>query len=57
MSDTPRSDMPRIPFGDYALSRLIVGANPVNGGSHLSRFVNVQMKRYFTFERILAMCR
>jgi hypothetical protein len=37
------------------LSRLIVGANPINGGSHLSRFVNMQMKRYFTQERILSM--
>lgn len=57
MSETPRSDMPTIPFGDYTLSRLIVGANPINGGSHLSRFVNNQMKRYFTQERILEMLR
>ncbi|NLD74042.1 MAG: hypothetical protein GX649_15170 [Chloroflexi bacterium] len=51
----PGSDglpMPTIPFGPHRLSRLIVGANPVNGGSHLSRFVNHQMRRYFTGERI-----
>ncbi len=40
--------MPSIPFGPHSLSRLILGANPINGGSHLSRFVNQQMKRYFT---------
>ena len=57
MSENLRTAMPTIPFGDYALSRLIVGANPINGGSHLSRFVNNQMKRYFTLERILEMLR
>jgi len=45
--------LPTIPFGPYRLSRLILGANPINGGSHLSRFVNMQMKRYFTEERVL----
>lgn len=44
--------MPQIPFGKHSLSRLILGANPINGGSHLSRFVNQQMKRYFTPERV-----
>jgi len=44
--------MPHIPFGNYTVSRLILGANPINGGSHLSRFVNMQMRRYFTAERI-----
>ncbi|MBN1399212.1 MAG: hypothetical protein JXA74_00140, partial [Anaerolineae bacterium] len=47
--------MPTIAFGGYRLSRLIVGANPINGGSHLSRFVNQQMKRYFTPARVLEM--
>jgi len=49
VSDTLAS-LPQIPFGDVSLSRLILGANPMNGGSHLSRFVNNQMKRYFTPE-------
>jgi hypothetical protein len=44
--------MPQIEFGPYSLSRLILGANPINGGSHLSRFVNLQMKRFFTPDRI-----
>jgi len=45
-------DMPTIAFGQYTVSRLILGANPINGGSHLSRFVNRQMKRYFTPARV-----
>jgi hypothetical protein len=44
--------MPQISFGTHMVSRLILGANPINGGSHLSRFVNQQMRRYFTEERI-----
>jgi hypothetical protein len=45
--------MPQIAFGRYRLSRLIVGSNTINAGSHLSRFVNQQMRAYFTTERIL----
>jgi len=44
--------LPSVPFGPHRLSRLVAGANPLNGGSHLSRFVNLQMRRYFTPERI-----
>lgn len=44
--------MPQISFGTHTVSRLILGANPINGGSHLSRFVNQQMKRFFTDQRI-----
>jgi len=51
----PPVEMPCIAFGPHRLSRLILGANPINGGSHLSRFVNQQMKRYFTQERVLAL--
>ncbi len=47
--------LPTIPFGETELSRLILGANPINGGSHLSVFVNKQMKRYFTPERVQAL--
>jgi hypothetical protein len=52
MSDMPQVKMPQIALGTHAVSRLILGANPINGGSHLSRFVNQQMRRYFTEERI-----
>ena len=51
------STMPRIPFGKYALSRLIVGSNPVNSYSHNSRFLDLQMGRYFTRQRTLELLR
>ena len=46
--------LPRVAFGPHSVSRLIVGSNTINAGSHLSRFVNAQMRRYFTLERTLA---
>jgi hypothetical protein len=49
--------MPQISFGPHSVSRLIVGANPINGGSHLSRFANLQMREFFTEEQILAFLR
>ncbi|MHC4444372.1 MAG: hypothetical protein ACYTF1_22240 [Planctomycetota bacterium] len=45
--------LPQVPFGRYSLSRLICGANPFNGGSHLSVFVNREMRRYYRPEQIL----
>lgn len=52
----PRAcDMPTVPFGPTRVSRLIVGANPINAGSHLSTFVNRQMQRYFTPENVLGL--
>jgi len=57
MASLQNNALPTIPFGPYRLSRLILGANPINGGSHLSRFVNMQMKRYFTDDRIQALLR
>ena len=48
-----QAKLPLIKFGKYSLSRLICGANPFNGGSHLSVFVNHEMKRYYTPEQIL----
>jgi len=53
---TVRADqaaLPHIKFGKYSLSRLVCGANPFNGGSHLSVFVNQQMKEYYTPGQIL----
>jgi len=47
------SKLPLINFGKYSLSRLICGTNPFNGGSHLSVFVNHEMRRYYTPEQIL----
>ena len=45
--------LPQIQFGKYSISRLICGANPFNAGSHLSWFVNQEMRSYFTHEQIL----
>jgi len=45
--------IPRIKFGKHSLSRLICGTNPFNGGSHLSVFVDYEMRSYYTSEQIL----
>jgi len=45
--------LPHIKLGPYSISRLICGANPFNGGSHLSGFVNRAMREYYTVEQIL----
>ncbi len=47
------SKLPQIAFGKHHISRLICGSNPFNGGSHLSGFVNREMKSYYTPEQIL----
>lgn len=49
MQDT----MPTLRLGSFEVSRLIAGANTINGGSHLSRFTNEQMREYFTQEKVL----
>ncbi len=46
--------LPTIQLGSHSISRLVVGANTINGGSHLSRFTNNQMKQWFTKENIHA---
>ncbi len=45
--------MPVIKLGPHTLSRLVVGSNCFGGGSHLSTFVNREMKSYYTPEQIL----
>lgn len=50
-ADSPK--LPQIKLGKYSVSRLICGANPFNAGSHLSVFVNYEMRAYFTPEQIL----
>ena len=52
-AQTAKGRLPLINFGKYLLSRLICGSNPFNGGSHLSVFVNREMRRYYTPEQIL----
>ncbi len=45
--------VPQVLFGKARLSRLICGSNPFNAGSHLSSFVNEEMRSYYTPEQIL----
>lgn len=45
--------MPTLKLGPHTLSRLVVGANCFNAGSHLSTFVNREMKAYYTPEQVL----
>ena len=53
LAATAASELPQIAFGKHRVSRLVCGANPFNGGSHLSAFVNREMKSYYTPEQIL----
>lgn len=45
--------LPQIRLGKHSISRLVCGANCFSGGSHLSVFVNHQMKEYYTPRQIL----
>lgn len=47
------TDLPQIQLGRHAISRLVCGANPFGAGSHLSVFVNHEMRAYFTPDQIL----
>jgi hypothetical protein len=47
------SPLPQIRLGRHSISRLICGANPFNAGSHLSVFVNREMRSYYTPEQVL----
>jgi hypothetical protein len=44
--------LPQIRFGKHTISRLVCGNNTFAGGSHLSNFVNHEMKTFFTEEQI-----
>lgn len=52
-ASTGEGKMPCVPFGKYSISRLICGANPFNGGSHLSGFINREMRAYYSPDQIL----
>ncbi len=45
--------MPMIKLGPHSVSRLICGSNCFGAGSHLSVFVNHEMRLFFTPDRIL----
>ena len=52
-SQAQQTTLPQIRLGPHSISRLICGANPFNGGSHLSTFLNRAMKEYYTPEQVL----
>ena len=56
-SDMPATSetlpLPQISLGPHSISRLICGSNPFNAGSHLSSFVNREMRQYYTPEQVL----
>ena len=43
--------LPTIALGQYRVTRLVVGSNPINGYSYLGPHVDRHMKDYFTAER------
>jgi hypothetical protein len=43
--------MPRMLLGKYSISRLIVGCHNIDGGSHMSGFMDKEMHDYYTPER------
>jgi len=45
--------IPQVPFGKCSISRLVLGSNPFHAGSHLSVFVNNEMRNYYTLEQKL----
>lgn len=51
------SGLPQVPFGPHRISRLVCGSNPFHAGSHLSIFVNHDMRSWYTEERVLATLR
>ena len=48
---TPTKLLPSIQLGSYRISRLVAGANPLNGGSYQGAHATHCMKEYFTPER------
>jgi hypothetical protein len=45
------ASMPKISLGKYSVSRLIVGCHDIDGGSHMSPFLDREMHDYYTPER------
>jgi hypothetical protein len=51
-STVAKNALPQFHIGKHTFSRLIVGSNPFNAGSHLSVFVNREMRSYYTLEQV-----
>jgi len=47
------ASLPKIKLGDHQLSRLIVGGNPTQGGSHQTTLMNMHMNEYFTLDQLV----
>ena len=45
------TSMPQISLGKHSISRLIVGCHNIDGGSHMSPFMDREMHDYYTPER------
>lgn len=55
-SDAAMAEEPKLPqmmLGPHRISRLVCGSNPFGAGSHLSIFVNEEMRAFFTPEQVL----
>lgn len=53
----PAAPLPTIRIGKFELTRLIAGANPVEGYSHSSAGLSRHMREYFTLERTVEFVR
>ena len=50
---TEAPKVPQIKIGEHSISRVICGSNPFLGLSHLSRMIDVELRRYYTPEQIV----
>lgn len=48
---TDATRMPQISLGKHSISRLIVGCHNIDGGSHMSPFLDREMRDYYTPDR------
>ncbi len=48
----PAASLPKVRFGDAEISRLVIGANPFNGGSHFNHLLDQLMGEWNTPERV-----
>lgn len=53
----PLRPLPKVRLGDYEITRLIAGYNPIGGYSHLSAQMSAIMREWFTVERTAAFLR
>lgn len=43
--------LPTVPFGEHSITRLIIGSNPLYGGSHFNSLFSRMMKEWMTDDR------